>query len=265
MATISISSNEIIAFLLVFFRVGAILSTAPLFGNRSIPARVRVLLSFTLAIVVVMPLRASGGLAGEAIGSLQYQGVAGLFLAILREVILGVAIGFTASLAFSGIQLAGEFVGYEMGFAMMKMLDPTTRVNVTVTSQLYVATAMLIFVLVRGHHYILMCIAESLTKMPPGEWEPSASLVGHVSSVFSGIFSTGLRIAIPVMGALFLAKMSLAIVARTMPQMNVFIVGFPVQIAVGLMAMAISLPFFVKVLCALFSSMRENIFAIVGG
>jgi len=271
METISISNTEIISFLLVFFRTGAVLYTAPFFGSQSIPVRVRILLSCAIAIVMTTAL---GTLNETALAegrnnvlSLQalmfQQGVIGLFAAIFREVFLGITIGYTARLTFMGIQLAGQIMGHEMGFGMMRILDPTTRANVTIIAQYNTVVATLVFLLINGHHYIIMGLAKSFSSIPLAGWAPSASLVGHVNNVFAGIFSTGIKIALPIMGALFLTKIGLGIVARTMPQMNVFIVGFPLQIAIGLIGMAVSLPIFVEILNNLFISMRDNVWVIV--
>ena len=278
METIRISNTEIIAFLLVFFRTGAVLYTAPFLSSKSIPARVRILLSCAIAIVLVTALdiegRHSTSLHEAALIDgrnnilrlqqfMLQQGIIGLFMAIFREVLLGIAIGYTAQLTFMGIQLAGQLMGHDMGFGMMRILDPTTQANVTIIAQYNTVIATLIFVLINGHHFIIMSLAKSFSSIPLAGWKPSASFIGHVNTVFASIFSTGLRVAIPIMGTLFLTKIGLAIVARTMPQMNVFIVGFPLQISAGLIGMAVSLPIFVKVINTLFISMRDNIWVIV--
>ena len=153
-----------------------------------------------------------------------------------------------------------------MGFGMARILDPSTRVNVTIIAQYNTVIATLIFLLIRGHHHILMGIAKSFSTIPLAVWEgviSSHTFIVHLNTVFAGIFATAFRIAIPVMGAAFLAKIAMAIISRTMPQMNVFIVGFPLQISVGLIAMALSLPFFVELLHPLFTSMRENIWVVI--
>ena len=261
METFKITNTEIISFLLIFFRTGAILFTAPLFGSRSITARVRLLLAFTIAIVLTSVF--IGGKGNIPAPLLRFNHTGQLFIAIFREILLGIAIGFTARLTFTSIQLAGEFVGYEMGFGMMRIFDPLTQANMTVTAQYNVVAATLIFILARGHHYILMGIARSFEAIPLAGWVPSASFIGHLNNVFASIFATAFRLAIPVIGAIFLTKVAMGIIARTVPQMNVFIVGFPVQISVGLLAMAISLPFFVKILHTLFITMRENIWAVI--
>ena len=278
METLRISNTEIISFLLVFFRTGAVLFTAPFLGSKNIPVRVRILLSCAIAIVLItaldiggrrsMPLHESALIDGRNnVLLLQQfmfqQGVIGLFIAIFREVLLGIAIGYTARLTFIGIQLAGQLIGTDMGFGMMRILDPTTKSNVTIIAQYNTVVATLIFLLIDGHHYIIMGLAKSFSSIPLAGWEPSAPLIGHINSVFASIFSTGLKLAIPITGALFLTKFGMAIIARTMPQMNVFIVGFPLQISVGLMGLAISLPIFVRIVNALFISMRDNVWSIV--
>ena len=270
MDALKISNTDIISFLLVFFRTGAILFTAPFFGSGNIPVRVRIMLSCALSLVLTASVREQGSplpaLGATALGDPRFLALGDprfSLMAVFREVLLGIAIGYTARLTFVSIQLAGQLAGYGMGFGMARILDPSTRTNVTIIAQYNVVIAMLVFLLIRGHHHILAGIAKSFSAIPLGVWSPSASFIGHLNTVFASIFATGFRIAIPVMAALFLTKIALAIIARTMPQMNVFIVGFPLQISVGLITMAISLPFFVKILHSLFASMQENIFSIL--
>jgi len=238
------------------------LFTAPFFSSKSISTRIKAPLALVIAIVLMASLDKEKALVNVQL--LQSQGTIGLLMMILREVLLGIAIGYTARLTFMGVQLAGQLVGHEMGFAMMRIMDPTTSANVTVVAQLNAIVATLIFLLIYGHHYVLMGLAKSFSAVPLGQWEPSHSFVLHLNTVFAGIFSAALRIAIPVMAALFLTKIALGIVARTIPQMNVFVVGFPLQIAIGLIAMAATLPLFAKALCTLFLAMRSNIWGVFG-
>jgi len=255
--------NQIAFFLLIFFRVGAILFTAPFFGNKNINSRTRVLIAFAIAVVLAIPLKAlinENSAIADSIPSI--NNYPSLVLAIFREIMLGVAVGYTAQLVFTGIQFAGQLVGHEVGFSMMNVLDPSTASNVNITTQFNMVLSTMVFLLIDGHHYILMSIAESFYKIPLGRWSISSAFIGHLNDLFAGIFITAIRISLPVMGAVFLSKIAMSIIARTMPQMNVFIVGAPIQIALGLIAMAISLPFFVKLLVMLFTSMREDVFLI---
>jgi len=249
---------QIAFFLLIFFRVGAILFTAPFFSNKNINTRVRILVSFAISIVLAVSLEAS---MNKDIPDPNNYPL--LVSAIFREIILGIAIGYTAQLAFVGVQFAGQLVSNEMGLSMLNVLDPSTTTGVTIIAQFNMVLATMIFLLINGHHYILMSVSRSFSTIPLGGWSVSSAFVGHLNDVFAGIFTTAIRISLPVMGAVFLSKIALSIIARTMPQINVFIVGFPVQIALGLIAMAVSLPFFVRILMTLFASMRENILLIL--
>lgn len=260
MDTITIANVHLVSFLLILFRVGAVISTAPFFGSKNIPVRVKALLVLILAIILTTSLSQDGKL--NNVTFIYSRGLIGLSFVILKEILLGVAIGYTARLTFIGIQLAGQFIGHEMGFAMMRVMDPTTRASVTIISQYNTAVAMLVFLFIRGHHYILTGLAGSFSAVPLGQWAVSGSYVEHLNVIFGSIFSTALRLAIPVMAALFLTKVALAIVARTMPQMNVFVVGFPLQIALGLISMAITLPLFMNALQSLFVTMRDNIIGV---
>ena len=257
METINLNSNQIISFLLVFFRVGAIMFSAPFFGAKNIPMQVRILLSFAIAIVITSAIVPHNNLQIKSMNGT--QDILWIFIAVIKEIILGLAIGFTAQLTFVGIQMAGQLIGNDIGFGMMNILDPSTHDVVTVTAELYTIIATLLFIVTYSHHFILMAIAKSFDTIPLMGWSLSGSFISHLSIVFSSVFSTGLKLALPIIGALFLAKIAMAIVTRTMPQMNFFVVGFPIQITVGLLAIAISLPFMARVIHGLFLSMRDNI------
>ncbi len=256
MEEITLSNAQIISFLLVFFRISAVLFTAPFFGARNLPFQVRALLSFTIAIVItsaILPYKGVMSLSTPLNNVWEY------FLASAREIILGISIGFMAQLIFMGIQFAGQLIGNDIGFGMMNIFDPSTHSTVTITAELNTVIASLIFIVTYSHHYVLMGLARSFDMIPIAEWYPDTAFIKHLNTVFSGIFSTGFRIALPVMGAVFLSKIALAMIARTMPQMNVFIIGFPIQISLGLLVMAVTLPLFVRYTRLLFTVMRDNI------
>ena len=254
---IKLNSGLIISFLLVFFRIGAIMFSAPFFGAKNIPMQVRILLSFAIAVVITSATVPYKNVQIQSLNNM--QDILWLFMAIIKEIILGVAIGFIAQLTFVGIQIAGQIIGNDIGFGMMNILDPATHDVITVTAELNTIIATLIFIVTYSHHFILMAIAKSFETIPLTGWTQSGAFVDHLNIVFSNVFTTGLKLAIPVIGALFLAKIAMAIVARTMPQMNFFVIGFPIQITVGLLAIAVSLPFMTRAIFGLFLSMRDNI------
>lgn len=260
MEEITISNAQIISFLLVFFRIGAILFTAPFFSIRNLPFQVRVLLSFTLAIVITSAILPYKGVMSI---STPLNNVWEYFIASAREVILGISIGFMAQLIFTGIQFAGQLIGNDIGFGMMNIFDPSTHSTVTITAELNTVIAGLIFIVTYSHHYILMGLAKSFDTIPIAVWYPNTTFIKHLNTVASGIFSTGFRIALPIIGVVFLSKIALAMIARTMPQMNVFIIGFPIQISLGLLVMAVTLPLFVRFTRLLFIGIRDNIWYLL--
>ncbi len=262
MDEITVTNAQFISFFLMLFRISAILFTAPLFGSKNMPVRIRV--SFALGITIVLIVSLNQMKQLDNVLLTQPQSAIGLIIMIFRETLFGVAIGYTAQLTFMGLQFSGQLVGQQMGFGMARIMDPTTKANVAVTAQYNVTVAMLIFLLMDGHHHVLMGLARSFSAVPLAQWEMSESLAEHLSAVVASIFATALKIAIPVMVPLFLAKIALGIIARTMPQMNVFIVGMPLQIAIGLIAMSVSLPFFAKIVGSLFMTMRDNVWSVIG-
>lgn len=260
MEEITLSSTQILSFLLVFFRIGAVLFTAPFFGARNLPVQVRALLSFSIAIVItsaILPYKALEYRLAPFNNIWEY------FIAVTREVILGISIGFMSQLIFIGIQFAGQLIGNDIGFGMMNIFDPSTHSTVTITAELNTIVALLVFIVTYSHHYLLMGLAKSFDMIPIAMWYPNADFISYLNTIFSGIFSTGLRIALPVMGSVFLSKIALAMIARTMPQINVFIIGFPIQISLGLLTMAVTMPLFVRFIRLLFISLRDNIWYIL--
>lgn len=259
--TFEFNNSQIISFLLIFLRIGAILLTAPFFGSRNIPIQVRILLSFAIAIIItsaVVPYKSIGSFNVESV-----QNPISMTMVVSREVMLGIAIGFIARLIFIGVQMAGQFISNDIGFGMMNILDPSSHEVVTIMAELNTVIATLIFLVTYSHHYILMAIAKSFDSIPIGSWGVSEAFTVQLNNAFSGIFTTGLRLALPIMGVLFLAKIAMAIITRTMPQMNIFVIGFPIQIMVGLLGFAISLPLLIRAIQSLFLVMRDNIWLIL--
>jgi flagellar biosynthetic protein FliR len=136
METLGITNSDIIRFLLVFFRIGAVLFTAPIFGSKNIPSRVRIVLACTIAIVLTMSAIADRAEAATiALNASLFAGNRLLVMAVFQEVFLGIAIGYTARLTFTVVQMAGQLVGMGMGFSMARIIDPSTRENVMLVAQ----------------------------------------------------------------------------------------------------------------------------------
>ena len=223
-------------FLFVFFRVGALMLFVPVFGSRQVPSSMKIGFSLFLAIAI-FPLVQDRPLP-------EPQGIFELSTFLIADVTIGLGIAFITRLIFTAVQIAGTVVDFQMGFGVVNVIDPQTDTQVSVTSQFHNIIAVLIFLAVDAHHFIIQAIVESFLIINPAEINFADITPGYMLHLFSGTFTTAVKIAAPIMAILFFLSVGLGLVARTVPQMNVFIVGFPLQIGVGLLMVGLSLTFF---------------------
>ncbi len=223
-------------FLFVFFRVGALVLFVPIFGSRQVPSSMKIGFILFLSIVI-FPL-----VEGRPLP--EPRGIFDLAIFLISDVTIGLGIAFITRLIFTAVQIAGTVVDFQMGFGVVNVIDPQTDTQVSVTAQFHNIIAVLIFLAVDAHHFIIQAIVESFLIINPAEISFADITPGYMLHLFSGTFTTAVKIAAPIMAILFFLSVGLGLVARTVPQMNVFIVGFPLQIGVGLLMVGLSLSFF---------------------
>lgn len=219
---------------LLFMRVLAIFFSAPIFGQRDVPALVKIGLAGLLAYLLLL---VSPGSLAPLSGSLGY-----FLLLTAREVILGLLVGFVATLALVGVTMAGSLVGSTVGLNLANLLSPLTSEPVAVTDQFYTVLAGLMFLSLRGHHWLIMGIAESIRLAPLGTLQLDIQALADLIPLSAALFRSALRVALPIVAALTLTNIALALIARAVPQMNVFMVGLPLKVIVALAVLAITLP-----------------------
>ncbi|MDF1544999.1 MAG: flagellar biosynthetic protein FliR [bacterium] len=237
---INFTAERAQVFLLVITRSSSIFMFAPVLGHRSIPKLVKVSLMILLAglIVSTMP-----NIEMEPINSI--WPLLGL---MFREFLIGAVITVVFLLTFYGVQTAGSIIGYQMGLAMATEFDPSTSAQVSVIGRFWYMLALLIFLVIDGHHLLIQAFADSFHLIPPAGVTMNGEAGEMILRVSAYVFIIALKIAAPVLITLFLTDVALGTIAKTMPTMNVFFVGIPVKIAMGLLVMAISLPAFAYVL-----------------
>lgn len=240
--------SRIVSFFPILVRCSGLVMAAPILGRRAVPALVRLGLSVVVAFVIY-PVVSEIRIPTENI--LYY------FLCIGRELLVGVSMGFVVSLVFSAIYLAGQLIDVPMGFGMVNVVDPQSGLQVPIFAQFQYILAALIFLTIRGHHVLLQVLASSFQLIPVGGNGPSIRLALVVWQTFAAMFYLGVKLSLPVVAAAFLTDVALGIIARAVPQMNVFIVGFPAKIAVGLIFFVLMLPAYVAVLSYVFSEKGE--------
>ena len=239
-------SALITALLLVAVRLGPLFIMTPVFGASGIPVRVRVLLGMGLAAVLVTGLRVHTGTLPHSVEA--------LLVAALGELIVGAALAFGLLAAFGAFLYGGRLLDTQMGFAVSNLIDPVTHVQGPLMGTVFNLTAIAVFLAVDGHHLIIRGLADSFSRFPPGR--PITELgVGAVTAQFGVVFVNGLMLVAPAVVALLLLDVALAVVARTMPQLNVFIVSLPLKVFVGLVVLALSARYMLPVMRRTFDTL----------
>ncbi|PLR97727.1 flagellar biosynthetic protein FliR [Bacillus sp. T33-2] len=248
------------AFLLIFVRVTSFFLMMPLFSYRTIPSSHKIGIGFFLAVIMYSAVEAP---------ELEIDGA--YYLLIMKEALVGVMIGFIAHLVISAIQIAGGFIDFQMGFAIANVIDPQTGAQSPLTGQYLYTIALLFLLAVNGHHLLLDGIFYSYQFVPIDQvWLPfgSKNMAEFVIETFNSMFIIAFQMSVPVVGCLFLVDVALGIVARTVPQLNIFVVGLPVKIAVSFIVLIAVMGVMMYVAGELFSSMftaMRGLLELMGG
>ena len=244
-------------FIFVFVRVGAILISLPFFGSGNVAARLKTGLAFLVSLIAY-PLIKFDGIIFPT-------GLFPLSIALASEVFIGLIIGYASRLVFAGVQMAGHLVGFQMGFGIVNVIDPSTSSQVSVTSQFENILAMLIFLSINAHHWFLKGIVESFTLVPLLGFHFTGAVANIMIDIFKNVFIIGIKLGAPVIAALFFTTIALGLVARTVPQINVFIIGFPLQIGIGLLMMGLTMSFFNMAMKGAFIQMGNDMYLLMKG
>lgn len=242
-------------FLLVLLRISALLVVAPIFGHRLYMARAKIGMAFMISLVV-FPLVADQGLQVP-------EGIFPYVFMMVREALMGMVLGFTVLLLFIGIQFAGQLAGLQMGFGIVNVIDPQSHGQVSIIAQFLNILAVLIVLSIDGHHLILQGLMASFDAVPLGGVEFKAPIAEKIISLSSQIFGIAIKISAPILISLLSISVALGVLARTVPQMNVFIVGFPVQLAVGMSVLVASLPLFQIMISKAMQLLQRDLLALV--
>jgi flagellar biosynthetic protein FliR len=252
-----ITPYQVQQFFFIFLRVGVILFFVPIFSNRFIPIQVKVALS------LIISLSLFSFLAHQNYNPFGFDEPVTLILAIIREIMVGIIIGFTARLIFAAIQLGGQMMGFQMGFGMVNIIDPVWQTQVSIMSQWTTMIAILIFLTINAHHLFIRALIKSFEVIPIAGVHFSPTLTENLVYLSSNMFAIALKIAAPMIATILFTHVVLGIIAKTVPQMNVFIIGFPIKIAVGLFIFILTLPFIVSFISGLFRGLGADIWRVL--
>ncbi len=225
--------QEFLKFVLVLVRMGGIFMIAPVLGGPQVPWRIRTLLAVALSFAVY-PLVAT-------VPVVVPTNLSGVVLGLAGEMAVGLVCGFLVSLVFIAAQMAGELISRQMGTSLAEVINPLFESPAPIFGDFYMLFALVVFVAVNGHYVLVSGLVHTFDRVPLMGFHPHAGLVTLVSGLTQDMFVLTIKLAAPAFTALFLVTIALGIIARTVPQMNVMLVGFPLQVLLGLLITALAL------------------------
>ncbi|MFA5527255.1 MAG: flagellar biosynthetic protein FliR [Peptostreptococcales bacterium] len=220
-------------FLLVLTRIASFFVVTPLFSSKNIPAILKIGFSFliTILVMLIMPNM-----------SIEVKTSIGYYFLIMKEAIIGLFIGYISYLIFSSIQMAGQLADRQVGFSMAESYDPMTNIRSAAYGNIYNWISICLFLGVNAHHYLISGIVKSFQWAPLGAASLLKVNVGDVVTIFSQSFLTAFQIAVPTIIVIFMADVIMGMIARTVPQINVFILGMPLKVIIGFLVFLILVP-----------------------
>ena len=231
-----------------FLRVLAVFTTAPVFSMRAIPVRAKVALAFFVA------LATQASLPNMPVIGFDDPQVLGV---VVQQVGVGLAIGFAIRLVFSAVELAGEVVGFQMGLNFAAFFDPTINAQSSAVARFFGQMTSLLFLAMNGHLMVLMAITRSFHSFPLDQNFLETLKQMKLQRLGADLFASALWIALPMIGMLMFANLAMGIISRIAPQMNIFAVGFPITLVVGLVGITVTLPMLVQPFMALMEKAVE--------
>jgi len=241
---ISITTAELNTLLATFIwplsRILALVATAPILGNPSIPVRAKLGLAVMITILVAPTVE-------KTLPQIDPSTGIGLVI-LLQQLIIGIAMGLVMRIVFVAVEMAGELIGLQMGLGFAIFFDPQNSGQIDIIGRFLGVIASLAFLAMDGHLIMIALISQSFTTLPVGPDGITNVTFTTLANWGGEIFKSGLQLSLPVLTALLITNLALGILTRAAPQLNIFAVGFPLTLSIGLFVMALSMPFYVPIL-----------------
>jgi flagellar biosynthetic protein FliR len=253
-----LSVENILLGALIFIRVSGILFALPFIGDSPTPVRVRILLAVALTFTIQ-------GLVPATWLPEFPEDILAFIVFVFKEICIGLFIGFIARIAFDCLVMAASLVGFQMGFGVADLMMPDADVQMNAFTAFHRILMILIFLSLNLHHIYLDAIVRSFSMIPAGGITPNVQMGGFLIQITGGLFRISMQLAAPVLVALMFTNTALGLIARTVPQLNVFTISFPIGFFVGLGVYLACLPFFPGWLAEHFSESQEQILLTLKG
>ena len=226
--------QELWGFAVVLVRTSGILSTLPIIGGRLVPMRIKVALAGAIALVMAPIVTVK--LTPDWLAPVN------LLVGLTTELFIGLTLGLATRLLMAAVEMAGSVMGFQVGFGVASVLDPVSQVEIPVFGQFLTILTALLYFQVDGHHLVLLALRASFGLIPPFGAHLTEPLFVDIVQLVQTTLNTAMKLALPVMGATFLVHLTLGILGRMVPQMNILITSFPVTISLGLLVLGLGLP-----------------------
>ena len=249
------SEPEIFSFILVLIRLSACFLAWPILGSEQIPGQIKVLVPLLLAFII-FPIVGWKQIANEVIGG-------ELPLLVIREATVGLILGYVARFFFMALGSLGEMVSLAVGISTDQLLNPTIGGRTTIVEQFYVLLGSVLFLALNGHHILISGLVQSFEVIPLSSRGLSTQSMGDLAMMLKEVPIAGLKLAAPVVVAMFIINISMGIVSRIVPQINILITSLSVILLVGFFIMIVSLPLVLDGMHGLIDDMLKNIFNVM--
>ncbi len=246
---------DFVLVLLIFLRIVSAMVVSPIFSNKAFPVLPKIFISFIIAYIVFLSIDTTQVKFDISVWSLFFFG--------FKEILTGLIIGFMMNFVFYGISFAGHIIGFDMGLTIADVFNPMEETNNNVIGEVIYISALLIFFLINGHHYVIRGLAFSFSVVQLGKFSMNASVYELLIKYSASIFIIAVKVASPILVSFFLVSLAEAVAARVMPQVQIFFVTQPLKIGIGLLLIIAAVPFFIYVIKILLKDYENNLYTLV--
>jgi flagellar biosynthetic protein FliR len=250
-----INIADFILLLLVFLRVSSALVVAPFFGSRSIPVTIKLFLSMIVSFIVYLTIDRNLIPPIEANWT--------LFVFAVKEVFAGLIMGFMLQFVFFAVNYAGTLIGFDMMLTMAEVLNPNEDVHSNIIGEMLYYGALMIFILINGHHYLIQSLNYSFKVIQVGSFTVTEPLHLYLVKLTASVFVLAIKIASPILVSFFLVHIAEGIISRMIPQMQVFFVTQPLKIGLGIFLLIITLPLYIYMIKNILSEYQKRLYVLI--